>query len=217
MTATDGLTLHEGIVLLALRDDKGTPHWGVWCLPAVAGALLTELIAREALSVASDSGKVRAVATSVSGDRALRYVLERVRQSKKTRSLEWWVSRLGADRQLWKDVVAHLCERGILREQTSTVLFFFKRKTYPQQDGEPERALRERIADVLFHSAEPTSREATLIALAYRSGLLSHNFDNKRVKQVKRRIEQLAQSDQAAEAAYKAITAMQAAVIVTVT
>ena len=38
------LLLHEQIVLLALRDDKGTPESGTWNNLAVAGAIVAELL-----------------------------------------------------------------------------------------------------------------------------------------------------------------------------
>ena len=55
MNANDkSLPIYEEVLLLALRDKKGTPHFGVHLQFALAGAIVAELLIRKKVGVETD-------------------------------------------------------------------------------------------------------------------------------------------------------------------
>ncbi|HEX2416239.1 MAG TPA: GPP34 family phosphoprotein [Thermoleophilaceae bacterium] len=60
-------------------------------------------------------------------------------------------------------VAEGLVARGVLAEERGRMLGLISRTRWPAADPEPERALRERLADGLGGRAEPQAREALLM------------------------------------------------------
>lgn len=217
MKNKENLFLHEEILLLALRDEKGTIASGCTCQYALGGAILAELLLQKRIRAATERKKkfVELVSPKSVGDPLLDECLERIAGARRRATFRTWVSRFASIRKLTQRVAERLCDRGILRADESKILLVFTRRTYPELDGIPEKKLIERLRKAIFTgSLEIDPRTVVLVSLAEGSGLLKLVFDRKKLKERKRRIKKIVSGDIAGGATREAIEAMQAAVMV---
>jgi hypothetical protein len=223
------LWLQEEVLLLALKDDKGTPHSSMYSI-AMGGAMLAELLLSERLVLEEKPrkkplkpGKKPAYLVAVDNpkqlaDPVLDECLHRVVTSKKARSPQEWVTRFGQLKDLKRRVAVGLCRKGILREREDRILVLFRRTAYPTLDGAPERRVVDRLQDaVAGDSMELDARTAVLVALANGTGILKHVLGKDLVKQRKDRIQEIGEGDIVGEATRAAVQAAQAAVIAATT
>ena len=213
------LRLYEDVMLLALRNDKGTIAGGVMYQQAVGGALLAELILDGRIRAVTEGRKTYAVAerSASVGDPILDECLQKVVASTRQHTLLHWVQKFAAIKQLKHRVAASLVDRGILREETGRVLLIFSRRLYPEFDPAVERAIVARLSDAVFRdTATVDTRTTVLIALAQHSGLLKANLDRQQLKTRRARIDAIAKGDAVGKATRQAIEAVQAAVMVAV-
>lgn len=219
------LWLQEEVLLLALKDEKGTPHSSMYSI-AMGGAMLAELLLNERLVLEEKPrkkplkpGKKPAYLVAVDNpkqlaDPVLDECLHRVVTSKKARSPQEWVTRFGQLKDLKRRVAVGLCRKGILREREDRILVLFRRTAYPTLDGSPERRIADRLQDaVAGDSMELDARTAVLVALANGTGILKHVLGKDLVKQRKDRIQEIGEGDIVGEATKAAVQAAQAAVI----
>ena len=219
------LWLQEEVLLLALKDEKGTPHSSMYST-AMGGAMLAELLLNERLVLEEKPrkkplkpGKKPAYLVAVDNpkqlaDPVLDECLHRVVTSKKARSPQEWVTRFGQLKDLKRRVAVGLCRKGILREREDRILVLFRRTAYPTLDGSPERRIADRLQDaVAGDSMELDARTAVLVALANGTGILKHVLGKDLVKQRKDRIQEIGEGDIVGEATKAAVQAAQAAVI----
>jgi Golgi phosphoprotein 3 len=219
MPRHDNLTLHEEILLLALKNRKGTTaiesHYNL----AMGGAILAELLLLGRIQVQEEKKRRFAIVSSTrsTGDKLLDECLGRVAESKKRQQMKTWVSRFSNTSKLKRRVAVQLCRKGVLRESEDRVLFLFKRTIYPELDPRPERALVERLRRAIFTSTSQVEpRTAVLVALAFHSDLLKNAFAKKELKSRKKRIESLAGGDVVGAATKEAIQAVEAAAAIVV-
>ncbi len=211
------LTLHEEILLLALKDDTGTLASGTHYQFALAGAVLAELLLNQRISVEAQKKKkfARLESSTLLGDPVLDECLNKVVSSKKRQQLQTWVSRFSGVKDLKNRVAQQLVKRGILKAEEDKVLLIFKRKLYPEFNPEPERKLIERLHEAVFtEKSDIDPRTVVLLSLANSANLLKVIFDKKELKTRKSRIEQLINGELSGQATKEAIEAMQAAIMV---
>ena len=216
MRRNERLSLPEEIMLLALHDEKGTVGLESMYGFAVGGAALSELIMRERIRL-DESGKkpvVRVVSTESTGYPFLDDCLHRIRDDKKARTLDAWVSKFAQTKRLKHRLAQQLVDRGILRADEDKILLLFTRMVYPEVDPRPEKELLERIRQAIFSTGEVDPRTAVVISLANQTGLLRLAFGKKRLKERKKRLEQIANGDACTAATKQAIDAMQTAIMV---
>jgi len=210
------LFLHEEILLLALRDQKGTIASGTMYQYAIGAALLAELLLSKRIEV-EQSGKrklVNLVSQSPLGEPLIDECLEKVIIAKRRAVLQTWVSRFAGVKNLKHRVARQLCRRGILRADEDKVLLIFTRKIYPEVNPGPERELIERLRYAVFtDSRDIDPRTVVLLSLANSTGLLKIVFDKKKLNGRKTRINQIVNGEITGKAATEAIQAMQAAVM----
>jgi hypothetical protein len=208
--------LHEEVMLLALRDKEGTVAAGAMYQYAIGGAILADLLLSERIR-AIESGKktlAKVVNPSPVGEPLMDECLNLVRDSKKTRTLQHWVSRFAGVKKLPHRVAEQLCQRGILRADEDKVMLFFTRKIYPEVNPEPERQLIERLTEAIFtESRDLEANTIVLVSLANAVGLLKIVFDKKELKKRKDRIEKIINGEIVGKAAAEAIQAVQAAIM----
>lgn len=208
------LFLHEQIMLLALRDEKGTleSRTGMHSL-AVAGGILSELLLEGCIAVGEDKKKlVDPVKVKRLWDPILEECLGRIAGAKRRRSASNWVCNFAHTKRLRHRVAERLCQRGILRDSEDKVLLFFRRKIYPTIDPGPERRLISRLRRGIFSdSATIEPRTAVLIALAHATGMLPIHFDKKELRKQKARLERITKGDLVGGATRAAVQAAQAA------
>ncbi|MGD2110097.1 MAG: GPP34 family phosphoprotein [Phycisphaerae bacterium] len=207
------LRLHEEILLIALRDEKGTLIRS--CGYPMAGAILAELLLARRLEVTPDQKKlVECVDASATGDPIFDECLDRMRTAKRRASLRTWVSRLASTTKFVPRVAAGLCERGVLLTEQDKVLLIFNRTVYPELDPKPERELVERLRKAIFtETRQVDPRTVLLLSIAHGADMLKIPFDRRKLRGRKKRIEALTNGDLLGSATKEAIQAAQTAAV----
>jgi golgi phosphoprotein 3 len=212
------LPLYEEILLLALDEDKGTADGAGFYAKAMGGAILAELAMTGAVSIAGD--KKKKVSLGRRGrldDPILEECRVMVEEAKKTKKAAEWVMKFSGVKDLKNRAARQLVDRGILTEDTGTVLKIFKRTIFPEADGGPEKELRERMKKAIFTSSTNLeARTVIIIALAQAAGMLNKIFPKKKLKERKKRLEILTSGQLAGKATAEAVQAVQAAIAVAV-
>lgn len=219
MASHASLFLHEEILLLALHDEKGTIGMGSTYAFAVGGALLAELFVHRRIEI-TGTGKQRYVQLldpTPIGEHLLDESLSRIAAARRRGTLATWVSRFAGSRHLRDRLADGLCRRGILRAEEKDVLLFFKRRTYPALDPEPEHELVQRLWEAIFTDADVDARTIVLLSLASRARLLSMAFDKSSLKARRERIEALVEQEELGDAVKAAIEAAQVAMMLATT
>ena len=215
---TDGLYLHEQLMLLALRGKEGTFAHGAMVHHAVGGAILAELLLSGRVGIEELRPRkqlVTAVSSEPMGDELIDECLVRIVGAKRRRAPASWVSAFAGIRGLKDRVAEHLCRRGILEAKEDNILLFFTRRVYPESNPEPEQELVAQLSDAIFTDTDDVDpRIVTLVSLASNANILPAVFDKKRLKGRKTRIEQLSRGEVTGKATHDAIAAMQAATAV---
>ena len=210
------LPLYEEILLLALDDDKGTSSGAGFYANAMGGAILAELAMTGAITIDDDKKKrVSAGRRTRLDDPLLDECLALVTEAKKPKKAAEWVAKFAHVKDLKNRAARQLVAKGVLTEETDTVLMVFKRTVYPEADGGPEKDLRERMKKAIFTATtnvEP--RTVVIIAMAQAAGMLGKVFPKKKLKERKKRIEQLTSGQLAGKATKEAVQAVKAAIMV---
>ncbi|MFE9462338.1 GPP34 family phosphoprotein [Streptomyces virginiae] len=206
------ITLAEEIMLLSLDDESGVVRQRQSVAPALAGAILLELVLAERVSISGKHLELRS--TEPTGEPLL---------DGRIRLIETWLrglSRRRVSQWLSKDymkavapVLERLGERGLVAQREHKVLGMFPQRRYPEADGRVERALRERLTAAVLEHAEPDERTAGLIALLHAAKLHRLAFPHHRPGSVSPRMAEIADGQWAADSVRKAIRDMQAAVV----
>jgi len=213
------LRLHEAVLLLALRDEKGTieRRAGMYSF-ALGGAILTELSLAERIRVGSDKKKlVDVVDGATLHDPVLDDALQKVVSARRRKSAARWVSSFSGLKRLRHRIAEGLCRRGILEDTEDRVLLLFRRKAYPTIDPGPERRLVEQMRRAIFgEECETDVSTAILVTLGHATGLLNAHFDRKMLKQRKQRLKKIASGDTIGGATAEAVKAAQQAAMAAV-
>jgi len=217
MRQAERLHLYEEIMLLAMRDQKGTVFSGSMYNFAIGGAVLAELLMEKRVDLEAVKKKkfARVLSAAPLGDPFIDDCLSRIAAAKKPAQLHDWVSKFANAKNLKNRVAEQLVRRRILRVDEDKVLGIFSRKVYPEVDPVPEREVIERLRRAIFgEGREVEPRTVVLLSLASSADLLRHVFDKKELKARKARIEQVVNGELTGKATKEAIEAMQAAVMV---
>jgi hypothetical protein len=218
MKTPSPLFLHEEVLLLALRDREGTIEMGSWYGYAVGGAILAELLLHQRIEIVQQkkSKLVNLISDQPVGDPLIDECLKKIREAKRRATVQTWVSRIASTVNLKHRVATQLCRKGILKEAEDKVLLIFSRKIYPEIDPNPEKALIERLHKAIFTDTDEVEpRTAILLSLVHSVGLLKMAFDKKKLKERKKRIEQVVNGEITGMATQEAIQSMQTVLMVT--
>ncbi|MFD5414528.1 GOLPH3/VPS74 family protein [Streptomyces nojiriensis] len=210
------ITLAEEIMLLSLDDESGAARQRQAAGWAVAGALLLELVLAERVSVSGKYLELRN--TGPTGEELLdgriRLMETWLRGRAKRRVTDWLTkdqpNAVGA-------ALERLTGRGLVVAQVHKVFGVFPQRRYPEADGTVERALRERLRDVVLGGAEPDARTAGLIALIHSAKMHRLAFPGRQPDEVTARTAEIAAGQWAAESVREAIRDMQAAMVAVTT
>ena len=211
MRTPSKLYLHEEIMILALRDEKGTIELGTMYRFALGGAILTERIA---VDETNRKKLVNLIDPTPLGDPLLDECLAKIANAKRRAQLQTWVQRFTNMRNLHHRVAKQLCKRGILRADQDKVLLLFTRKIYPELNPVPEQKLIDQLHKAIFtDTPKLDSRTIALVSLANSAKLLNTAFDKKKLNARKERIEQIINGDLTGKETKDAIAAMMVTVI----
>lgn len=208
--------LHEEILLLALKDKTGKIDWkaGMYNM-VMAGALIAELLLEERISLSDDKKKLLSVINPNRHENSvLNDALELLKNSKKSRNIQHWITSLSSLKKLKVNTAKGLCRQGILKEEESKILFVFTAKRYPELNPVPEAALIERLREAIYSEGEVDVRTAALISLTNSTGILAIPFSGKELRQQKKRIKAITSGEVIGQATSAAIEAIQAAMVV---
>ena len=215
MADCDHMHLHEQLMLLALRDEKGTLESKASMYAcALGGAILTELSLKGRIRIGRDKKAfVDLIDRSPLGEPVLDECLDSVVRARRKGRAATWVQRFANTKRLRHRVAEGLCRRGILREGEDRVLLFFRRKIYPTVDPAPERRLLERMRSAVFSDSTQDPETAILVALANATGLLAIHFDRKELRRRKEHLKHITERTPGGAAAQQAAQAAEAAII----
>lgn len=221
MAKAGNLFLYEELMLLALKDEKGTLEAdGTRFVYTMGAAFLSELLlqGRIRLEAVKKKKMVELAKSGVIGDPLLDECLERIRDAKRRADLNTWVTRFGGLKKMNARVAQQLCRRGILRADEDKVLLVFSRKIYPEVDPRPEKEVVERLRDAIFSDTSDVDvRTAVLVSLAEKAGLLKNAFGKDALKDRKARLEHISEGNVVSSAAKEVIESVQTAMAVVTT
>jgi hypothetical protein len=172
--ASPGLHLAHAVLLLALDERTGTDRTPYGVEPGLAGALVLELLDRGCL--VADEDLLAPTDCPAPEDELLAAAADVVRGADGPQEPRWWAERMLSELDPLAAAVARpLVDRGILGHPRRRLagLPIARRlglssgggDRYPERDPEPERRLRERLAQVLLGAREPAPKEAALLSL----------------------------------------------------
>ncbi|MBC2608004.1 GOLPH3/VPS74 family protein [Pelagicoccus albus] len=212
------LHLYQEISLLALKDEKGTftiENLGL----VLAGSIMAELLFEKRIAVSDDKKKfVELLDSSPTGDALLDECIQKIDSAKRPTRLAKWVNRIASIKRIHHRAAESLCDLGILRRTSDSVLLVFNRTVYPEVNHAPEQALLDRLERLIFSpDQEPTPRDILLVSLADASELLLRIYGRKRLNPQKERIKQIVSGEVAGKATKDLIQEIQIATIVAVT
>ena len=212
------LPLHEEIMLLALRDNKGTIDSKAQFYPQIiAGAMMSELLLKGFISVSEGKKQIVEITKeSLVGNEVLEEVLHKISSKRKPLELKYWLTVLPGLPQLKNKIAQSLCEKGILDEVEVKILWVFNSKRFPELNPTFEKQLIARLCKAIFtESSEVDVRTATLIALLKKSTILEIPFDSKELKARKERIETIAGGELVSDATAEVIQTIQSMIVIT--
>lgn len=214
MDQNPSLHLYEQVLLLALRDQRGTPATS-FTAQILAGAILAELLL--AGRIRMDGRRVVVRSTQSLDDAVIDSCLMKIDASVPT-TLKRWVSRLAGIRALRHQAARRLCRLGILREDSERFLLIFQRTVYREADPEPEQNIVERMREAIFGAGKNVEpRTAVLISLADGADLLNAVFGKAELKPRRQRIDQITHGDLTGQATRQVIEACKAAALIAAT
>jgi golgi phosphoprotein 3 len=208
------LSLAEELLLLAMNDEKGTVLFRAsTALPyGLAGALLIELA--QAGLVRVEGKELVAELRGSAQDELLGGLLEKIRASKKPRTIGHWVTKFGfSGGKLKKKLLDRLVEKRVLGRDEGRIFGIFPTARYPQADARPEYVLRERIRSALRGMSRPDARTAALISLAHTCELIGILFEKEERRDAAKRAKEIVKSQPIGSAVDRVVQAVKASVI----
>lgn len=202
------LLLAEALLLLALDDERGFDRTQ-GADGALAGAVLLDLAAGGWLDASADGKLVpSAVPPADRPPGVLGDALVILEADDKPRGASHWVRKLPNEMRPIKGSVARgLVERGVLSEHRHKVLGLVPTQRYPQDDPEPERALREHLRAVLTADGDVPPRTAMLVPLLRALNLVPKLVANDERKAAGRRAKAISEDPGAVGSAVRAALA----------
>ncbi|NBD37053.1 MAG: hypothetical protein GVY10_00595 [Verrucomicrobia bacterium] len=207
------LTLAEQLLLLALDDETGQLRQ----LPdraldyGLAGAILADLTRAGRIEVTDDGVKVLdpKPVHSVPEDLGLRKLVEG-----EVESLGAVLSHLAGDsHQLRQQVIGHLVEKGVLKEENKEILWVFHYSRYPLADPLAESSVKQRVRGIVMKGEELTMRQSVLISLLQACQLGRILFTEEEWRNCRERVEEIARNDKIGSAVMKCLQEIQRAIL----
>jgi hypothetical protein len=211
------LLLAEELLLLALHDEKGkiVSSAATAINYGLSGALLMELAIQGKLGY--DRKHIYIHDSSSVGEPLLDEVLEKIGQSKKVRSPQYWVSRLCNIKGLKQRLLNGLVEKRILAKEEHRVLGIFTRARYFVNQSSHEQEVRHRIRNIILNGVEPSERSAILIGLMHACNLTSEVFSREERKRAGKRIKEIARKEVMGKVVSDIVAGVDAAIMAAVT
>ncbi len=186
------LSLHEELLLIALKDEKGTILFtSATVLPfALLGAVLEELFLANKIDY--DGSKILIIDKSSTGNKFFDKILNILPDAGDDIKLKKALLKLNKKvKDIKLKTIKHLVNKGVLREENSKVLGLFSKKTFPTLNTQPEKELRQKIRDNILKEESPEERLSALFGLIQISQLLEDVFNQDEIPQAKKRLKDI--------------------------
>ena len=203
------LTLPEELMLLALRDDKGSVIFSAsTALPyGLAGAVLLELFFRR--KITHKNKKIQVVDQSQIDDPLLNETLNLMKNSSKDCDPKYWIQKINNKvKKLKQKVIDNLVEQQILNREGHKILWFFNIDRYPTLDVVPEMEIRTTIRNIVLNDHEATEREIALLSLMKACSLINEVFQRSERKLAKKKIKELLENQKMSKDVSSAVNAI---------
>ena len=192
---SSGLLLYHEVALLSIDDETGAFCSGIHKL-GVATAIVVELILRKRLTIVDACKNTVSVSTNSIGIGLLDEALGLLANCKHKLNTQAAIGKIATLPDLSGRVISELCDRKILRKEKRKVMWVFDKQVYPTVDGKAERAIRSRMAKLIFGQTTSQDRRSTLlVVMAEQLGLLKKNFDPDRLKRNETRVKKVASGE----------------------
>lgn len=213
------LSLSEQLLLLALKDEKGTVVGSASMALdfGLTGALLMELAIADRIAVRD--GYLGVVDSASTRDPLLDEILSSIAgRDGSPKSIRYWLPKLSRKtKRLRHRVADRLVLSGILRCEKRRILGLFPSVRYPTVNPLPELEMREGLKMTILSDEQPGSEVVVLAGLIKACNLVSDLFDRRTKKQAMRRLKKLSADEPIAKAVGETVAAVQAAVTASIT
>lgn len=206
------MLIAEDLLLLATDDATGkTTVSSMQLDPALAGAVLMELVILGRVNLEGDGRKARVVATdpTLPGDPVLDLALQTLFDLGPTKPVHAIGKLAKGLRDRLNDA---LVERGILRRESGKILGLFPTTRWPAQDQGPEAGIRASVVPALVLGQEPDGRTAAIISVLTAADMLRTVVDRPDHKVAKARGKEIGAGNWATDSVRKVIQEAQAAI-----
>lgn len=215
------MLIAEDVLLLATDDDTGkTTVSSMQLDPALAGAVLIELVVAGRVNLQGEGRQAQVVVTDPAplGDPVLDVALQSLIE-KGPQKPGATISRLG--KGLRDRLNDQLAARGILRREDGKVLGIFPTTRWPTQDPGYEAGVRAPVVGALLKGVEPDGKTAAIISVLTAADMLNTVVQKPDLKAAKARGKEIGDGNWATDSVRKVIQeaqgAIAAAVMVTTT
>ncbi len=206
------MLIAEDLLLLATDDATGkTTVPSTQLDPALAGAVLMELVMLGRVTLEGDDRKAKVVVTNAapSGDPVLDVALQGLLDKGPVKPSQA-IGLLG--KGLRDRLNGSLAERGILRRESGKILGLFPTTRWPAQDQVREATVRDAAAAALVKGLEPDGRTAAIISVLTAADMLRTVVDKPDLKVAKARGKEIGEGNWASDSVRKVIREAQAAI-----
>lgn len=182
------LNLADKLLLLVLDDEKGNFATQPFALTyGLSGAILLELSLKECIKIVDS--KVIVNARKKLDDVLLDTYLQVLVNSKKERTLQYWVQQFGGKEKAIKvAIIDKLIAHKILVKRAQKFLWGFNNDVFPTVNAKPENRLRKRLYEIIEYSKKPTIEELMLMGLINSCNLNTTVYGKERTKRCKSNI-----------------------------
>jgi hypothetical protein len=207
------LSLAEELMLLALKDEKGSVIMSAsTALPyGLAGALLLDLFFRQKITF---NGKtVEVVDPAPTGDTLLDETLALISGTEKHKTAKYWVQKIERKIKKLRDRIAdQLVQKEILKPEEHRLLWVFQYQRYPTVNISPEMEIRQRIRKIVLLNHPPDDKDRALISLVKACSLVNEIFSGEERRQAKKRIKEITEEEKIGKAVSYVVAEITAAV-----
>ena len=201
------ITVCEEVFLLLLDYDTGRPSRSVTersLRTALGGALLMDLALANRID--TDLEGLFVVNPEPLQEPVLDPALARIVDDGERRPIDHWIARFAADHDSFRQLLAErLAGRGILLRGRNGLLLVVGTHRYRDDDGQPLRDVRQRLAGVLLSDELPDPRDIMIVSLAEACALWPGLLEESTRLRLSPKIAQIARMDLIGQAVTKAI------------
>lgn len=188
------LSMLEEAVLLAVDESSGglratRPYGAAY---ALVGAVFFDLaLARR---IDTDTDAIQILDCSPTGSPTLDRVLSAMSQRGDASSVRDWIEAIYYRREdLEGEALSSLIRQGILRHEKSKRFWVIDVERFPLIDNQPQRDVRQRVAEAILSDAIPDTRDIMLVSIAEPCGLLGYVLTHAQLSSRRERIQALCQ------------------------